>query len=179
MNRWSAEARAARVEAIVFDVDGVLTRGDLIYGPDGDGLKTFDVRDGLGFALARQAGLRLALLSGRASEALRRRAADLKVDAMLEGVERKGAALIELCGIMRVKSAEVCYVGDDLIDLPAMREAGFPVAVADAVEEVRARAAWVTSRPGGAGAARETIEYILKAKGKWAVIVNQYAEGDG
>ncbi len=176
---WSAEARAARTEAIVFDVDGVLTRGDLVYGPDGDRLKAFDVRDGLGFVFARQAGLRLALLSGRTGEALRRRAADLKVDALREGVAQKGAALIELCAVLRVKPEEVCYVGDDLIDLPAMREAGFPVAVADAVAEVRARAAWVSTRPGGAGAARETIEYILKAKGKWDAIVNRYAEGEG
>lgn len=176
---WSAEARAARAEAIVFDVDGVLTRGDLVYGAEGDQLKTFDVRDGLGFVFARQAGLKLGLLTGRTGEALRRRAADLKIDAFREGVTRKGAALLELCGVLRVKPAEVCYVGDDLIDLPAMREAGFPVAVADAVAEVRARAAWVTTRPGGAGAAREVIEYILKAKGRWDAVVQQYAEGDG
>jgi 3-deoxy-D-manno-octulosonate 8-phosphate phosphatase (KDO 8-P phosphatase) len=176
---WStAEVLASRVEAIVFDVDGVLTRGDLVYGPDGEQFKTFDVRDGHGFALARDAGLRLGLLSGRASAALRQRAADLKVDAFLDGVLRKGIAFIELCRNMRVKPEEACYVGDDLIDLPAMRKSGFPVAVADAVEEVRARAAWVTSRPGGAGAARETIEFILKAKGIWRAIVNQFAEGD-
>lgn len=175
---WSTEALAAHTEALVFDVDGVLTRGDLVYGADGDQIKTFDVRDGLGFVFARQAGLKLALLSGRAGEALRRRAADLKIDAFREGVSRKGTALLELCGVLRVNPSEVCYVGDDLIDLPAMREVGFPVAVADAVAEVRARAAWVTTRPGGAGAAREVIEYILKAKGKWDEIVQQYAEGD-
>lgn len=176
---WSAEARAARTEAIVFDVDGVLTRGDLVYGADGDQFKIFDVRDGLGFVFARQAGLKVALITGRTGTALRRRAEDLKVDAVREGVTRKGEALIELCEALRVKPEEVCYVGDDLIDLPAMREAGFPVAVADAVAEVRARSAWVTSKPGGAGAAREVIEYILKAKGKWDGIVTYYTEGEG
>lgn len=172
----SIEARAARVEAIVFDVDGVLTRGDLPYGADGE-MKVFNVHDGHGFVLARQAGLKIALLSGRAGPALRRRAEDLKVDALREGASRKGEALRELCGVLRVKLDEVCYVGDDLIDLPPLREAGFPVAVASAVREARERAAWVTTRSGGDGAAREVIEFILKAKGRWDAIVKHYAEG--
>ena len=175
---WSPEARAARVEAIIFDVDGVLTGGELVYG-GGEELKIFNVHDGHGFVLARQAGLKLALLSGRAGEALRKRAADLKIDHLREGVVNKGAAFLELCGILRVKPEEVCYVGDDLIDLPALREAGFPVAVANAVPEVRERVAWVTTRPGGSGAAREVIEYILKARGRWESMVKRYAEGEG
>lgn len=175
----SPERLAARTVAVVFDVDGVLTRGDLFYGPEGDWLKAFDVRDGFGFVLAREAGLKTAILSGREGPALRRRAADLKVDALKEGATNKGEALIELCAVLRVKPLEVCYVGDDLIDLPAMRRAGFPVAVADACEEVRARAAWVTRRPGGAGAAREVIEFVLKAKGVWATILRRYAEDGG
>jgi len=174
----SPEERAARVEALVFDVDGVLTRGELIYGPGGE-LKIFDVQDGHGFALARRAGLKLALLSGRGGEALRARAADLQVDALREGAARKGEALRELCGILRVKPEQVCYVGYDLIDLPAFRAAGFPVAVANAVPEVRERAAWVTARRGGEGAAREVIEFVLKARGVWAGIVNEFAEGEG
>jgi len=175
---WSIEGRAARVRAIVFDVDGVLTRGELIYGAESEALKVFNVQDGQGFALARRAGLKLALLSGRSGAALRRRAEDLKVDALREGVERKGAMLRELCGILRVKPEEVCYVGDDLIDLPALREAGFPVAVANAVPEVRERAAWVTTRSGGDGAAREVIEFVLKARGQWSGIVKQFAEDE-
>lgn len=175
---WSAEARAARVEAIVFDVDGVLTRGDLVYGADGE-WKIFDVQDGHGFVLARQAGLKIGLISGRSGEALRRRAQDLKVDALREGVTRKGAAFLELCRQWRVQPHAVCFVGDDLIDLPALREAGFPVAVPNAVREVLDRVAWVTPRRGGEGAARDTIEFILKAKGKWPAIVHAYAEGEG
>lgn len=174
---WSAEARASRVEAIVFDVDGVLTRGDLLYGADGD-WKVFDVQDGQGFVLARNAGLKTALLSGRSGDALRRRAADLKVDALREGVAAKGAAFHEVCAALRVREDETCYVGDDLIDLPALREAGFPVAVANAVQEVRERVAWITTRRGGEGAAREVVEFILKAKGQWDAIVKQYAEGE-
>ncbi len=175
---WSAEARAARVEAVVFDVDGVLTRGDLVYGADGE-WKIFDVQDGHGFVLARQAGLKIGLVSGRGGEALRRRAQDLKVDALREGVARKGPAFLELCGEWGVPPQAACFVGDDLIDLPALREAGFPVAVPNAVREVLDRAAWVTPRRGGAGAARDVIEFILKAKGRWAAIVQAYAEGAG
>lgn len=172
------EEQAARVLAIVFDVDGVLTGGGLVYGPEGE-LKVFDVQDGHGFHLARAGGLKLALLSGRAGPALRRRAEDLRVDALVEGVAQKGAALRELMAKLRVKPAEVCYVGDDLVDLPAMREAGFPVAVANAVDEVKDGAAWVTSRRGGEGAAREVIEQILKAKGLWPSLVRRYTEGEG
>lgn len=174
---WSAEARASRVEAIIFDVDGVLTRGDLIYGADGE-WKVFDVQDGQGFVLARRAGLKLALLSGRSSEVVRRRAEELKVDAFREGVTAKGVAFRELCAALQVHEDETCYVGDDLIDLPALREAGFPVAVANAVHEVLERVAWVTTRRGGEGAAREVVEFILKAKGLWDAMVKHYAEGE-
>ena len=174
----SPEQLAARVQAIVFDVDGVMTRGDLIYGPEGE-LKIFDVQDGHGFHLAREAGLKLALLSGRSGAALRRRADDLNVDALLDGVVQKGEALRDLMGRLRVKASEVCYVGDDLVDLPAMREAGFPVAVANAVAEVKERAAWVTERRGGDGAVREVIEFVLKARGLWPLVVRRYTEGEG
>lgn len=174
----SAEDRAARVEAIVFDVDGVLTRGELVYGPEGEIIKIFDVRDGLGFTIARSAGLKLAMISGRAGAALRRRAEDLRIDALIEGATQKGEALIELSRRLGVELDRICYVGDDLIDLPAMRAAGLPVAVADAVPEAQAEAAWVTERPGGAGAAREVIEFILRAKGLWPTIVKRFAEGE-
>ena len=174
----SPEVLAARVQAIVFDVDGVLTRGDLIYGPDGE-LKIFDVQDGHGFHLAREAGLKLALLSGRSGEALRKRAEDLKVDLLCEGVVRKGEGLRDLMAKLRVKASETCYVGDDLVDLPALREAGFPVAVANAVPEVKERVAWVTERRGGDGAVREVIEFVLKARGLWPRVLRRYTEGEG
>lgn len=174
----SPEAKAARIEAIAFDVDGVLTRGELVYGPEGELLKIFDARDGLGFTLARDAGIRLAMISGRTGPALRRRADDLKVDLLIEGALQKADALLEFCEKIGVEPDRVCYVGDDLIDLPAMREAGLAVAVADAAPEVRAEADWVTERPGGAGAAREVIELILKAKGMWDPIVQKLARGE-
>lgn len=168
----SVDRRAALVEAIVFDVDGVLTRGDIIYGSEGE-WKTFNAQDGMGFDLARQAGLKLAMFSGRASTAVRRRAKELHVHALAEGVKDKGAAIGELLEKLGVKPEQVCYVGDDLVDIPAMAVAGFPVAVANAVEEVRKVAAWVTTKRGGDGAAREVIEYVLKAKGLWSKAVQR------
>lgn len=174
----SPESLAARVEALIFDVDGVLTRGDLLYGPQGE-MKIFDVQDGHGLYLAREAGLKVAFLSGRASEALRLRAADLKVDALAEGVVKKGAGIRELMARLRVKPPEVCYVGDELVDLPALREVGFPVAVANAVAEVKERAAWVTPRRGGDGAVRDVVEFVLKARGSWDRLLRRYTEGEG
>jgi 3-deoxy-D-manno-octulosonate 8-phosphate phosphatase (KDO 8-P phosphatase) len=170
----SADRGAARVEAMIFDVDGVLTCGDLIYGPQGE-WKIFNVQDGMGFDLARQAGLKLALCSGRSSKAVRRRAKELHVTALVEGVKDKGAAVKDLFTMLHVKPKHVCYVGDDLMDLPAMAAVGFPVAVENAAEEVRRAAAWVTTKRGGDGAAREVIEFVLKARGLWPKVFQRTA----
>ncbi|MFH0908083.1 MAG: HAD-IIIA family hydrolase [bacterium] len=170
----SMKQRAAAIEAIVFDVDGVLTRGDIIYSSAGTELKIFNVQDGHGFLLAHRGGLKTGILTARASEPVRRRAKELNVTAFLEGKTDKGAGLRELAKRLRVKLSDVCYVGDDLVDLPAMRQAGLPVAVANAVQDVKDRAAWVTRRSGGEGAAREVIEMILKARGLWTSVISQY-----
>lgn len=159
------KSRAARVKAIVFDVDGVLTGGEIVYGPGGE-WKIFHVLDGHGFTIARRAGLRVALLSGREAAVVETRAKDLGVP-VVQGASRKGEALAKLLAAWRVLPEEACYVGDDLVDLPALRRVGLPIAVANAVPEVKRAAAWVTTRRGGEGAAREVIERVLKAKGEW------------
>ena len=174
--RLSINKLAARVKVVVFDVDGVLTRGDIIYGPGGE-WKVFNVHDGHGFKLAVRGGLKIALLTGRASEAVVRRARELEVEVLMDGVKRKGIAIKELMRKLSVKPEHVCYVGDDVVDLPAMAAVGFPVAVANAVREVRDAATWVTSRKGGDGAAREVIELILKAKGIWPEVMQRYVGG--
>jgi 3-deoxy-D-manno-octulosonate 8-phosphate phosphatase (KDO 8-P phosphatase) len=168
--------RAAKITLVVFDVDGVLTRGEIIYGPDGE-WKVFHAQDGHGFALARTCGLNTALLTGRASPAVRRRAQELRVKAMTEGVADKAAGLRELADKLDTPLQHICYVGDDLVDLAPMAMAGLSVAVRNAVAEVRAAADWVTSREGGKGAAREVIECILKAKGQWAAVVRAARKG--
>lgn len=171
----SAEQKAARVRAIILDVDGVLTDGGLIYHAEGES-KVFNVRDGHGIVMARLAGIRTALLTGRTSEVVRRRATELKVDVLREGVVRKGAALDELLEALGVEADEVCYAGDDLVDLPVLRRVGFAATVADAVPEVRAAAAWVSTRGGGRGAVRELVEFILKARGLWEDIVERHEQ---
>ena len=171
--RLSTEQRAAKVEAIVTDVDGVLTRGDIIFGPTGE-WKIFNVQDGHGFSMARKAGLKLALLTGRSSDAVRLRASELQVNGMLEGVEDKAAGVVALLEKLSVEPGNACYIGDDLVDIPAMKKTGFPVAVANAVEEVRQEAAWVTTRRGGDGAFREVVEFVLKSKGVWKDVLKRY-----
>lgn len=171
----SAEQRAARVRAVILDVDGVLTDGGLLYHAEGES-KMFNVRDGHGIVLARLAGMRTAFLTGRVSEVVRRRAAELKIDALREGVYRKGEALPELLRVLEVKAEQVCYAGDDLVDLPVMKRVGFPVTVADAVPEVRAAAAWIAPSRGGQGAVREIMEFILKSNGMWDGMVRRHEQ---
>ena len=168
-------ARLARVQALVCDVDGVMTRGELHYGPEGE-WKTFDVQDGHGLVLARQAGLRVAWLTARTSAAVRRRADELKIDLLMDGRPGKRAGLEEISRNFGVPPDRICYVGDDLLDLGAMALAGVPVAVANAVPEVRAAAAWTTKRRGGEGAVREVAERLLRASGRWAEIVRRSRE---
>ncbi|NCC51526.1 MAG: HAD family hydrolase [Spartobacteria bacterium] len=171
----SLEQRAAQVEAVVFDVDGVLTSGAIIYGVEGE-LKQFHVQDGHGFKLAKRAGLKLGLITGRASAMVERRAEELGVDFVAQGVKNKGEMLPELFARLGVTGNQVCYVGDDLVDLPVMYQVILPVAVANAVPEVRERAVWTTERRGGDGAAREVIDFVIKAKGLWPKIMEKYSE---
>ncbi len=169
--------RLAGVRVLACDVDGVLTRGDLIYGADGGEWKVFNVQDGHGLVLARAAGVKVAWITARRSTIVRRRARELQIDMLLEGRRDKGDALRALARRLRVATAEICYVGDDLLDLGALAEVGVPVAVANAVDEVKAAACWVTRRRGGEGAVREVAERILKARGDWDVLLARAREG--
>lgn len=169
------ERRAAEVEVIIFDVDGVLTDGSVIYGPDGE-WKVFNVRDGAAFKVAKRHGLRIGLLTGRESRAVTRRSIELGVDLLEQGAARKGPALAKMIQKFGVRPEHVCYVGDDLVDIPALRRVGVPVAVADAVKEVKDHALWVTMHKGGEGAAREVIDAILKVKGLWDSVMKRYLE---
>jgi 3-deoxy-D-manno-octulosonate 8-phosphate phosphatase (KDO 8-P phosphatase) len=159
------DLRAVRL--LASDVDGVWTRGDIVMDAEGRRLAVFSVRDGMGVTLAQRAGLEIALISGAASAAVRARAAAVGVVHVQESVTDKGAALRALCTALRLEREAVLYVGDDLNDLPAFHVAGVRVAVADAVPELRAAADWVTDRPGGAGAFREIVEAVLRARGEW------------
>jgi 3-deoxy-D-manno-octulosonate 8-phosphate phosphatase (KDO 8-P phosphatase) len=156
----------ADIRLMVFDVDGVLTDGRLYYGPDGEALKVFHVRDGEGLKRLMRAGVEVALLSARDSAALRRRAAELGIARLVTGNPDKGPALAALAAELGLPLAQVGYAGDDLLDLPAMRLAGWTACPADAIPEVRAAAGFVAGLPGGAGAAREIAEHLLGALGR-------------
>lgn len=160
-----ARARAAGVRLIALDVDGTLTDGAILIAADRELFKAFDVRDGFGLTLLRRAGLALAIITGRRSGIVEQRAHELAIPRVLQGVGDKRAALLGLCAELRIAPAQAAFVGDDWPDLPAMAIAGLAATVADAPAELRARAHWVSSRPGGRGAVREFAEWLLDAQG--------------
>jgi 3-deoxy-D-manno-octulosonate 8-phosphate phosphatase (KDO 8-P phosphatase) len=172
-------ARARAVRALVMDVDGVLTDGRMILAERGDELKAFHTRDGVALALARRAGLRTAFVTGETSPIAKARGARLGVDTVVLGARRKGEAVEALCAGYEVPPAAVAYVGDDLLDIPAMQRVGLAVAVADAAPEVKAAAHLVTRARGGAGAVREVVELLLRARGTWRQAVDAYVRDHG
>ena len=170
------EAAFAKVRLLAFDCDGVLTGSELIYDAQGDDQHVFNVRDGHGLLLLKQAGVKLLLLTGRQSRSVEKRATELRFDFVLQGARKKGPLLRAECVQAGFMPEEVCYIGDDINDLGAMKFAGLPVGVADAVPEVLEAVKFVTHAVGGRGAAREVCERILKAKGAWANILRTYSE---
>ena len=163
--------RSRDLDWLLFDVDGVLTDGLLVYGPDGEGWKVFDVRDGLGLKLAQEAGLKTGILTGRGNSALEARAKEIGFDALIQGRHDKDAAFTEFLTQHGAVPERVAYMGDDLLDLPVLRRCGLAFAPADAVTEVRERVHRVVSKPGGRGAVREMCELILRARGHWDELV--------
>jgi 3-deoxy-D-manno-octulosonate 8-phosphate phosphatase (KDO 8-P phosphatase) len=171
-------ALAQRIRVLGLDVDGVLTDNGIFVGPvDGQPveLKRFDIQDGLGHVLMRAAGIPVIWLSGRHSEATSVRARELRVDEVLQVPgPRKLEAFGELLARRGIAWADAAFVGDDLADLQLMRRVGLPIAVANAVAEVKAVATCVTRAAGGHGAAREAIEALLKARGVWPELLERY-----
>ena len=203
MPKPSAAARARQIKLILFDVDGVLTDGKIwIFpapsgsqqsvlqqsaqhgGQGGFGLhstslieaKGFHAHDGTGISLARYSGIKTGLITKRISETVALRARDLKIDHVYQGIQNKAAVFEELLKKDGITAAEAAFVGDDVIDLPVMRKCGFAIAVKNARPEVKAEAHWVTSHAGGEGAARDAVEFILRAQGKWKKAVADYTE---
>ncbi|MDX1931097.1 MAG: HAD hydrolase family protein [Capsulimonadales bacterium] len=162
------------VRLLALDVDGTLTDGTVIYSDAGQELKAFHIQDGLGIVLAGFSGLGIAWITGRDSPVVRRRAAELKVGLLLQGVRDKGTALSELMVRHGYAPSEVAFMGDDLNDLPAMGRAGVAIAPANAVSEVKRVAHYVTPRAGGQGAVRDAIEMILRARGDYDAALGSY-----
>jgi len=166
--------RARKIKLLLMDVDGVLTDGRIYYLPGPRGgffeTKTFYARDGLGVRLAQQAGLKLGIISGRASPVVEYRAKELGFHFIQEGALEKLEPYEKILHAAGLKDAEVCYIGDDIVDLPVLRRVGLAVGVADGSAELRREMHYCTRAPGGRGAVRETIELILDAQGKWEAI---------
>ena len=163
-----------RICLLALDVDGVLTDGSINMGAQGELFKSFYAQDGLGISVALRNGLQIAIITGRKSEIIHRRAQELGIQMVQEGVKDKYLALQQLQNQLGLSRGQVAYMGDDLNDLPAFRAAGVTFAPADAVEEVREAASFVTEAAGGRGAVREAIAMILRAQNKWQQIVNAY-----
>ena len=166
--------RARALQWLLLDVDGVLTDGRLVYGADGEQKKVFHVRDGLGLRLVQRDGLKVGIISGRESEALRIRADDLGVDWLVMERSDKGPAFAEFLAAQGVSADRVAYMGDDLVDLPILRRCGLAFAPADAVAEVRERAHRVLAGRGGRGVVRELCELLLRARGSWEELIAPY-----
>lgn len=175
MNAMTAAERAARVQLLILDVDGVLTDGRLFFGPHGEAIKVFDVRDGHGVKLLHEAGVRTAILSSRKSDIVTLRARELGIAFVLQGEADKARGLARLLAETGIAVDRCGYVGDDWPDLPVLQRVGFAATVADGRQEVKAVAHWTTKAAGGRGAVREVAEFILGAQGRLQALLDRHS----
>jgi YrbI family 3-deoxy-D-manno-octulosonate 8-phosphate phosphatase len=166
--------RCAAIRLLLTDVDGVLTDGGVLLDNHGVESKCFNIRDGLAVRLWQQAGGQAGIVTGRSSQIVKLRAAELDMDVVRQGVKDKLPEVQAIAASLKLSPQQIAYIGDDLPDVPAIRYVGLGIAVADAPEEVRSAAAYVTSVSGGRGAVREVVELLLKNTGKWESVIRKY-----
>ncbi|HXW07567.1 MAG TPA: HAD hydrolase family protein [Vicinamibacterales bacterium] len=171
----SLETRAARIQLLLFDVDGVLTDGTILLHGDGSESKSFHIRDGAALVWAQWAGLRVGFLSARNSGATAQRAAQLAIRLVVQGVQTKLAGYEQIVAETGLADDRIAYMGDDLLDIPVLSRVGLAAAPADAVAEVRACAQFVSAEAGGRGAARALVELVLRAQRRWDDVLRQFA----
>lgn len=164
------------IRCLVLDVDGVLTKGDITYTSSGEELKTFHAKDGMGLAIAHAMGLQTAIITGRTSPIVERRAKELKISHVQMGSHNKSAGLQVVLDTLQVELQEVAYMGDDLNDLGVMSRVGLAMTPQDGVAEIKDIAHYICQANGGEGAVREAVEYILKREGLWEEAVRKYRE---
>ena len=170
----SIEDKAARIKLVLFDVDGVLTDGKILLHADGSESKTFDIKDGTAIVWAKRLGLTVGFLSARTSAATSQRAAQLGITLLHQGVRSKLDTYDQVADSLMLDDDQVAYMGDDILDLPVLSRVGLAAAPSDAAQDVRIRVHWVSQYRGGSGAARELIEMILRAQGRWDSLVAAY-----
>jgi len=166
--------KAKKVKLLLLDVDGVLTDGRIIYDSNGRDMKFFDVHDGMGVHLLKKAGIKTILITAKGSRAIKPRARDMGVEKVFENITPKTLVLDKILKKYNVAIDEICFVGDDLVDLCLLKRVGFAIAVCNAAAEIKQNSCYITSREGGRGAVREVAELILKAQGKWQEVVADY-----
>lgn len=164
----------AHIRLLLLDVDGVMTDGRIIYDDRGHETKAFDVKDGHGLKLVQRAGIKVGIITGRQSAIVLQRAGELGIDLVYQGAKDKLVPFREILSKLQLTARETAYVGDDLVDLPVLREVGFSATVADAIDEVTSMVDFVTSRPGGRGAVREVCEYLLRKSERWDAVTRRY-----
>lgn len=170
----SLKEKAQRIKLLLLDVDGVLTDGRIVYDSGGRDMKFFDVHDGMGVYALKRAGIQTILITAKGSRAIRPRARDMQVEAVFENISPKTSVLDKILKKYKVSADEVCFMGDDLVDLCLMKKVGLPIAVFNAVPEIKLLATYITIREGGRGAVREVAELILKSQNKWQEAVRPY-----
>ena len=170
-------AKLKQIQLLLLDVDGVLTAGEIVYADSGEQLKIFNVKDGLGIRLLKEAGLQVGIITGRSGKALRHRCTNLGIDLIFDGTHDKALALPEIEERTGVAASQTAFIGDDLPDLAIMKRVGLAIAVADAHELVRNTAHMVTRASGGRGAVREASEMILKAQDRWDELMDKLFNG--
>lgn len=170
---FAVRKKAARIRLLLLDVDGVLTDGGIIIDDRGAETKRFDVRDGLGITLLLRAGIEVGFITGRSSPVVVRRARELKVRMVYQGVQDKAAAYVKIRNKLRLQDEEIAYIGDDIADLPILREAGLGITVKDGWPGLKRQVHHVTQAQGGRGAVREVAEMLLRAQGKWNSLADQ------
>ncbi|MBI5634003.1 MAG: HAD-IIIA family hydrolase [Nitrospirae bacterium] len=172
--KGAAKVIARGIKLLIMDVDGVLTDGSIVLDNEGNEYKAFHVRDGHGIKMLHQAGIRIAIITGRHSKVVERRAQELGITEVFQKCLNKKVAYAQLLKQHALKDHEVAYIGDDIVDAPIMAVVGLPVAVADAADEAKKHALMITKNRGGKGAVREITDFILKAKGLWKGMFDEY-----
>jgi 3-deoxy-D-manno-octulosonate 8-phosphate phosphatase (KDO 8-P phosphatase) len=162
------------IKLLAMDVDGVLTDGTITIGSDGTEFKTFNLLDGHGIKMWRRTGLKTALISGRESAVTKQRAKEMEIDFVYQPCQKKLDGFEKLLADSKLEPKNIAYIGDDVLDIPLVKRAGFGIAVANAVDELKSCAHYITSRNGGNGAVREVVEYILKNTGQWSALMERY-----
>ncbi len=168
------EAQLAKIKLLLLDVDGVLTDGRIIYDNQGNELKAFDVKDGHGLKMLQRAGVAVGIITGRKSQVVVKRAAELGIEILYQGALNKLQPYQEILARHGWSDEQVAYVGDDVVDLPILRRVGFSATVADAVPEVLPLVDYVAGKPGGRGAVREICDMLIKASGRWEELTQRY-----